>query len=108
MCGSSSRAILARHTDKELEMSTHAEPTYRDDSVVRAWWDSTQIWAGLSIISMWLAVLFVGIFGPDFTSSSNTASVNGTQTTVPSVIVVAICALLATIGVTHAAFRRRA
>lgn len=87
-------------------MSTRAEPTYRDERVARAWWESTQIWGGLSIISMWLAVLFVGIFGPDLTSSSNNASVNGTQTTVPSVIVVAICALLATIGVTHAAFRR--
>lgn len=87
-------------------MSTQAEPAYRDERVARAWWDSTQIWAGLSIISMWLAVLFVGIFGPDFTSSSDNASVNGTQTTVPSVIVVAICALLATVAVTYAAFRR--
>jgi hypothetical protein len=87
-------------------MSTHAAPTYRDERDARAWWESTQIWAGLSIVSMWLAVLFVGIFGPDFTTASNNASVNGTQTTVPSVIVVAICALLATIVVTHAAFRR--
>ena len=32
----------------------------------RAWWDSTQIWAGLSIVSMWVAVLFVGVSaGPD-------------------------------------------
>src|ERR1700675_3947103 len=106
MCGSPLSAIMDRHPEKELEMSTHAAPTYRDEREARAWWESTQIWAGLSIISMWLAGLFVGIFGPDFTSSSNNASVNGTQTTVPSVIVVAICALLATIGVTHAAFRR--
>jgi hypothetical protein len=28
------------------------------------------LWAGLSIITMWLAVLFVGIFGGDFVSSS--------------------------------------
>lgn len=28
----------------------------------RAWWDSIQLWAGLSILSMWIAVLFVGVF----------------------------------------------
>jgi hypothetical protein len=89
-----------------MEMSTHAAPAYRNQREARAWWESAQLWAGLSIVSMWLAVLFVGIFGPDFTSSSNTASVDGTQTTVPSVIAVAICALLATLAVAHAALRR--
>jgi hypothetical protein len=54
---------------------------------------------------MWLAVLIVGIFGPDFTATSNSAS---TSTTVPSVVPVAICALLATVAVAHAAFRRPA
>jgi hypothetical protein len=29
------------------------------------------MWAGLSIMTMWLAVLFVGIFGSDFVSSSS-------------------------------------
>ena len=86
-------------------MTTHAAPTYRDERDARAWWESTQFWAGLSIVSMWLAVLFVGVFGPDFSTSSNNASVNGTQTTIPAVIAVAICALLATIRVSNAAFR---
>ena len=58
-------------------------------------------------MSMWVAVLFVGVFGPDLSSSSNNASVNSNATTVPSVIPVAVCALLATIAVAHAAFRRR-
>ena len=80
----------------------------RPERGLRAWWESTQIWAGLSIVAMWLSVLVVGIFGPDFTSVSNNASTNTTQTTVPSVIAVAICALLATISVAHAAFRRPA
>ena len=74
----------------------------------RAWWESTQIWAGLSIVSMWVAVLFVGVFGLDLTSTSNNASANTTATTIPSVIPVAICALLATIAITHATFRRNA
>lgn len=90
-------------------MSTAPEPlgaTSRESRQAQAWWDSTQIWAGISIVSMWLAVLVVGIFGPDFTTSANNASTNTSGTTVPSVIVVAICALLATIAVTHAAFRR--
>ncbi len=80
----------------------------RPEHLTRTWWGSTQIWAGLSTVSMWLAVLFVGIFGPDFTTTTNNASTNTTSTTIPSVIPVAICALLATIAVAHAAFRRPA
>jgi hypothetical protein len=57
---------------------------------------------------MWVAVLFVGVFGPDLTSTSNNASANTTATTIPSVIPVAICALFATIAITHATFRRNA
>ena len=64
------------------------------------------MWAGLSIVSMWLAVLVVGVFGPDFKTASDNAAVNGTQTTIPAVILVAVCALIATIAVVHAAFRR--
>jgi hypothetical protein len=35
-----------------------------------AWLHARALWAGLSIITMWLAVLFVGVFGSDFVSSS--------------------------------------
>ena len=35
-----------------------------------SWLHARTLWAGLSIITMWLAVLFVGIFGGDFVSSS--------------------------------------
>jgi hypothetical protein len=35
-----------------------------------SWLHARALWAGLSIITMWLAVLFVGIFGSDFVSSS--------------------------------------
>ena len=36
-----------------------------------SWLHARALWAGLSIITMWLAVLFVGIFGSDFVSSSS-------------------------------------
>lgn len=35
-----------------------------------SWLHARALWAGLSIITMWLAVLFVGVFGADFVSSS--------------------------------------
>lgn len=37
-----------------------------------AWIHARALWAGLSIITMWLAVLFVGVFGGDFVHSSPT------------------------------------
>ena len=47
---------------------------------------SAQIWAGLSIVAMWLAVLAVGISGADFTTTSHSASGDTTGTTVPSAL----------------------
>jgi hypothetical protein len=37
-----------------------------------SWLHARALWAGLSIITMWLAVLFVGVFGGDFIHSSTT------------------------------------
>jgi hypothetical protein len=34
-----------------------------------AWWQAREIWAGLSIITMWLAVLFVGLYGGSLVSN---------------------------------------
>ena len=65
-----------------------------------AWWASTRLWAGISIVAMWTAVLFVGVFGPDFVTASPTD-----RTTIPSVVLVAICAMVGTITVAHAALR---
>jgi hypothetical protein len=90
-------------------MSTAPPPitaSARPERGARGWWESTQVWAGLSIASMWLAVLVTGIFGPDFTSTSNNASTNTSSLTIPSVVFVALGALLATVSVAHAAFRR--
>jgi hypothetical protein len=74
-----------------------SEPVRRSPS---AWWASTRLWAGISIVAMWTAVLFVGVFGSDFVSASTTD-----RTTIPSVVLVAICAMVGTITVVHAALR---
>ncbi len=57
------------------------------------------MWAGLSIMTMWLAVLFVGIFGGDFISSS----ANG-FTKIPVVIFLLPFVLPATIAVGRRGF----
>ena len=54
-----------------------------------------EMWAGLAIAVMWLAVLFAAVFGPDIVSTS--ARTN--TTTVPSAVAVARLASLATRGV---------
>jgi hypothetical protein len=66
----------------------------------RSWLYCRSLWAGLSIIIMWLAVLFVGIFGGDFVSSS---SANG-FTKIPVVVFLLPFVLPATIAVARRGF----
>jgi hypothetical protein len=66
----------------------------------------TQMWAGVSIVAIWLAVLFTAVYGPDIVDRSGVASV-GNSTTVPSVIAVALFAFLATWVVAKHGFGRR-
>ncbi|HET7051440.1 MAG TPA: hypothetical protein VFI54_24445 [Solirubrobacteraceae bacterium] len=54
-------------TDFSAMQSAPPERTQASPS----WLHARALWAGLSIITMWLAVLFVGIFGSDFVSSSS-------------------------------------
>ncbi len=61
-----------------------------------------EMWATLSIVAMWLAVLFVGVFGPDFVS--NNTGVNATI--IPSAIFIALFACIATASVAKRGFRR--
>ncbi|MGZ4248102.1 MAG: hypothetical protein ACXVUE_07320 [Solirubrobacteraceae bacterium] len=75
-------------------MSTHsASPIYPVPvrRLSSAWLYARPLWAGLSIISMWLAVLFVGVFGGNIVS----ATAAGGSSSVPVVVVVAGLALIA-------------
>jgi hypothetical protein len=90
-------------TGKERAMSTpplssdHPIPTSRLSS---SWLHARELWGGLAIISMWLAVLFVGVFGGNVVSGSP----GGSSSSWPVVAVVAVVALLGTVGVERRAF----
>lgn len=76
-----------------------------------AWVEAKALWAGIAISTMWLAVLFVGLFGGDIVTTNGvspaTGDVIGNSSKVPAVIPVAVCALIATIFVAFWGFRER-
>jgi hypothetical protein len=61
------------------------------------------MWPSLTIIAMWLAVLFDAIYGPAIDSTTVT-----TTSHVPSAIVLAVCAFFATWVVAKYGYRRDA
>jgi hypothetical protein len=61
------------------------------------------MWTALAIAVVWLAVLFTAVFGPDLVST--TAGTNAT--TIPSAVIVAPFAALATWGIAKYGFGRR-
>jgi hypothetical protein len=66
----------------------------------RSWPLSGTFWAGATLVTMWLAVLFVGVFGGDI----QIAAVDGSHSSWPVVVIVAIAALLATVSIGRRAF----
>ena len=60
-------------------------------------------WATVSIVTMWLAVLFDGIFGGDMTFNNSPSQV----TVIPSAVLVALFAAIATVSVAKRAFGRK-
>ena len=84
-------------------MSTHSLPGLhptRSRRSAASWLRSQPLWGGLSIITMWLAVLFVGLFGGDIV----TATAGGSSSSVPVVVVIAGVALVGTMVVGRRAF----
>jgi hypothetical protein len=60
-------------------------------------------WGAVSIVAMWLAVLFDGVFGSDMVFSNAGSG----PTIIPSVVMVAFFAVLGTTAVARRAFRSR-
>jgi ABC-type antimicrobial peptide transport system permease subunit len=83
-------------------ISEHAPPTASEEPRWRPRLLVRDMWASLAIVSMWLAVLFDALFGPDVVSSS----VSGTTTTIPSAVIVALFAYLGTRVVARYGFDR--
>jgi hypothetical protein len=65
-----------------------------------------EMWASLTIIVMWVAVLVDAIFGPNIESSNGVTGV-GDSSTVPSAVVLALFAFLGTWVVAKYGFTRK-
>jgi hypothetical protein len=61
-----------------------------------------EFWASLTIVAMWLAVLFVGVFGGNMVFSTP-----GQVTTIPTAVVLAIFAAIGTSAVAKRVFGRK-
>ena len=61
-----------------------------------------EMWAAVAIVAMWVAVLFVGVYGGDATFHS----VDSSATTIPSGVLVALFAAIGTGSVAKRVFGR--
>jgi hypothetical protein len=65
----------------------------------------TEMWASLAIAVVWLSVLFTAIYGPNIVTSEGAGT---NSSTIPSAVVVALFAFLATWVIARNAYRRSA
>jgi hypothetical protein len=88
---------------EEVNMTTipHEQPSSSVSRSIR--FEGREVLATVAIVVIWLAVLFVGVFGPDFVGHGN----DGTFTTIPSGIFVAFFALFATMSMAKYGFSKR-
>jgi hypothetical protein len=71
-----------------------------------AWLYAVPMWAGVSIVAIWLAVLFVGLFAGDIVTINGAAGA-GTTSSVPSVVAVVPFAFIATVFLARWGFAPR-
>lgn len=90
-------AAILMSVTRAVPAETRPEP-----QTSRPWWQLPEIWGTSAIVAMWLAVIFVGVYGGDMTFASPG---NGT-TVIPVGVVVAVCAAIATAAVSKRAFHR--
>jgi hypothetical protein len=60
-----------------------------------------QLWAAVAIVSMWMTVLFVGLYGPEIVDEG----LGGGRTEVPSSVAIGLFALIGTVIFAIFAFR---
>jgi hypothetical protein len=65
--------------------------------------EATEMWASIAISMIWLAVMFAAVWGPDIVD----ATPGGSSSTVPSGVVVALAACIATWAVAKYGFGQR-
>ncbi|HEY7706976.1 MAG TPA: hypothetical protein VH968_07400 [Gaiellaceae bacterium] len=70
----------------------------------RSWIDARDMWASLAIVAIWAAVLLSAAFAPDI----RTFDASGAHATIPSVVVIAVFAMFATMSVAKHGFERKA
>jgi hypothetical protein len=90
---------------RRFEMTTISHEPSRVADEKRGWASRLfvpEMWAFLAVGVIWVAVLLDAVFGPDIVSTTYL----GDHTTVPSVVVVALFAFLATWVIARNGFRR--
>ena len=86
-------------------MSTLSHESSVVDRKRPSWLELREMWASLAISVMWLAVIFVSIFGPDFKSVNGGGNAN--VTIIPSGVIIALFALIGTVSVAKYGLRER-